>query len=73
MFSIFNIKKKCNNNSKQNEEQNQTCKTYNEDGEPNDKSSNNIFNSSLRNNQLQNYHRNRRNNHLHQCHLIQIY
>lgn len=45
MFSIFNIKKKINNNSKQDEEQNQTRKIYNEDGEPSDKSSNNIFNS----------------------------
>lgn len=47
MFSIFNIKKKSNNNSKQDEEQNQICKIYNEDGEPSDESSNNIFNSSL--------------------------
>ncbi|KAL4089882.1 hypothetical protein QTP88_024823 [Uroleucon formosanum] len=46
MFSIFNIKKKINNNSKKDEEQNQTCKIYNEDGEPSDKSSNNIFNTS---------------------------
>jgi len=45
MFSIFNIKKKSNNYTKQDEEQNQTCKIYNEDGAPNDKSSNNIFNS----------------------------
>jgi hypothetical protein len=49
MFSIFNIKKKGNNNSKQDgqDEQNQTCKVYNEDGEPSDKSSNDIFNNSF--------------------------
>ncbi|KAL4085254.1 hypothetical protein QTP88_027113 [Uroleucon formosanum] len=35
---IFNIKKKINNNSKKDKEQNQTCKIYNEDGEPSDKS-----------------------------------
>lgn len=47
MFSIFNIKKKSNNSSKQDEEQNQTCTIYNEDSEPCDKSSNNIFNNSF--------------------------
>jgi len=48
MFRIFNIKKKSNNNYKQDEEQNQTCKIYNVDGEPSDKSSNNIFSSSFK-------------------------
>jgi hypothetical protein len=37
MFSIFNIEKKSNNNSKQDEEKNQTCKIYNEDGKPSNK------------------------------------
>ena len=47
MFSIFNIKKKSKNNSKHDEEQNQTNNIYNEDGEPSDESSNNIFNNSF--------------------------
>ncbi|XP_025412044.1 zinc finger MYM-type protein 1-like [Sipha flava] len=40
---------KGNNNSKQDgqDEQNQICKIYNEDGEPSDKSSNDIFNNSF--------------------------
>lgn len=61
MYSIFNIKKKSNNSSKQDEEQNQTYNINNEDGEL--KSSNNIFKSTFEKHQLQNYYRNRRYHH----------